>query len=76
MATTRFKQINAFINKANHAPHAAHLSWMQRFQERVGTLIVTELGVSQNTALVAAVQAEDEAYRTITRSPLSEQIAA
>jgi len=82
MATTRFKQINAFINKANHAPHAAHLSWMQRFQERVQTLIVTELGqdcpamiVSQNTALVAAVQAEDEAYRTITRSPLSDQIA-
>jgi hypothetical protein len=32
--------------------------------------------VSQNTALVAAVQAEDEAYRTINRSPLSEQIAA
>lgn len=82
MATTRFHQINAFINKANHAPHAAHLSWMQRFQERVGTLIVTELGqdcpamiISQNTALVAAVQAEDEAYRTITRSPLSDQIA-
>ena len=82
MATTRFKQINAFINKANHAPHAAHLSWMQRFQERVQTLIVTEMGedcpamiVSQNTALVAAVQAEDEAYRTITRSPLSDQIA-
>lgn len=82
MATTRFKQINAFINKANHAPHAAHLSWMQRFQERVQTLIVTALGqdcpamvVSQNTALVAAVQAEDEAYRTINRSPLSEQIA-
>ena len=82
MATTRFKQINAFINKASHAPHAAHLSWMQRFQERVGTLIVTALGedcpamvTSQNTALVAAVQAEDEAYRTITRSPLSEQIA-
>ncbi len=82
MATTRFHQINAFINKASHAPHAAHLSWMQRFQERVQTLIVTELGqdcpamiVSQNTALAAAVQAEDEAYRTITRSPLSEQIA-
>ena len=82
MATTRFHQINAFINKASHAPHAAHLSWMQRFQERVGTLIVTELGedcpamiTSQNTALVAAVQAEAEAYRTINRSPLSEQIA-
>ena len=82
MATTRFHQINAFINKASHAPHAAHLSWMQRFQERVRTLIVTELGedcpamvTSQNTALVAAVQAEDEAYRTITRSPLSDQIA-
>lgn len=82
MATTRFHQINAFINKASHAPHAAHLSWMQRFQERVQTLIVTELGqdcpamiVSQNTALVAAVQTEDEAYRTITRSPLSDQIA-
>ena len=82
MATTRFHQINAFVNKASHAPHAAHLSWMQRFQERVQTLIVTELGedcpamiISQNTALVAAVQAEDEAYRTITRSPLTEQIA-
>lgn len=82
MATTRFHQINAFINKASHAPHAAHLSWMQRFQERVQSLIVTELGqdcpamiTSQNTALVAAVQAEDEAYRTITRSPLTEQIA-
>ena len=83
MATTsRFKQINAFVARQKEAPHAAHLSWMQRFQERVGTLIVTELGedcpamiVSQNTALVAAVQAEDEAYRTITRSPLSEQIA-
>ena len=83
MATTsRFKQINAFVARQKEAPHAAHLSWMQRFQERVQTLIVTELGqdcpamiVSQNTALVAAVQAEDEAYRTITRSPLSEQIA-
>lgn len=80
--TTRFKQINAFASKFERVGHAAHLSWMQRFQERVGTLIVTELGqdcpamiVSQNTALVAAVQAEDEAYRTITRSPLSDQIA-
>lgn len=83
MATTsRFKQINAFVARQKEAPHAAHLSWMQRFQERVGTLIVTGLGqdcpamvISQNTALVAAVQAEDEAYRTINRSPLSEQIA-
>ena len=80
--TTRFKQINAFASKFERVGHAAHLSWMQRFQERVQTLIVTELGqdcpamiVSQNTALVAAVQAEDEAYRTITRSPLTEQIA-
>ena len=80
--TERFKQIEPFVGKMQRAPHAAHLSWMQRFQERVQTLIVTELGqdcpamiVSQNTALVAAVQAEDEAYRTITRSPLSEQIA-
>ena len=68
--TTRFKQINAFASKFERVGHAAHLSWMQRFQERVQTLIVTELGedcpamiVSQNTALVAAVQAEDEAYR-------------
>ena len=82
MATSRFKQINAFVARQKEAPHAAHLSWMQRFQERVQTLIVTELGqdcpamiISQNTALVAAVQAEDEAYRTITRSPLTEQIA-
>ena len=80
--TTRFKQINAFASKFERVGHAAHLSWMQRFQERVQSLIVTELGqdcpamiVSQNTALVAAVQAEDEAYRTITRSPLTEQIA-
>ena len=80
--TERFKQIEPFVGKMQRAPHAAHLSWMQRFQERVQTLIVTELGqdcpamiVSQNTALVAAVQAEDEAYRTITRSPLTEQIA-
>lgn len=80
--TERFKQIEPFVGKMQRAPHAAHLSWMQRFQERVGTLIVTELGedcpamiTSQNTALVAAVQAEDEAYRTITRSPLSDQIA-
>ena len=61
--TERFKQIEPFVGKMQRAPHAAHLSWMQR------TLIVTELGqdcpamiVSQNTALVAAVQAEDEAY--------------
>ena len=80
--TERFKQIEPFVGKQQRAPHAAHLSWMQRFQERVGTLIVTELGqdcpamiTSQNTALAAAVQAEDEAYRTITRSPLSDQIA-
>lgn len=80
--TERFKQIEPFVGKMQRAPHAAHLSWMQRFQERVQTLIVTELGedcpamvISQNTALVAAVQAEDEAYRTINRSPLSEQIA-
>ena len=80
--TERFKQIEPFVGKMQRAPHAAHLSWMQRFQERVGTLIVTELGqdcpamiISQNTARVAAVQAEDEAYRTITRSPLSDQIA-
>ena len=44
MATSRFKQINAFVARQKEAPHAAHLSWMQRFQERVGTLIVTELG--------------------------------
>ena len=80
--TERFKQIEPFVGKLQRAPHAAHLSWMQRVQERVQSLIVTELGqdcpamiVSQNTALVAAVQAEDEAYRTITRSPLTEQIA-
>lgn len=80
--TERFKQIEPFVGKMQRAPHAAHLSWMQRFQERVQTLIVTVLGedcpamiTSQNTALAAAVTAEDEAYRTITRSPLTEQIA-
>ena len=67
--TERFKQIEPFVGKMQRAPHAAHLSWMQRFH-------CPAMIVSQNTALVAAVQAEDEAYRTITRSPLSDQIAA
>ena len=39
--TTRFKQFNAFAAKFERVGLAAHLSWMQRFQERVGTLIVT-----------------------------------
>ncbi len=42
--TESFKQIEPFVGKMQRAPHAAHLSWMQRFQERVQTLIVTELG--------------------------------
>lgn len=82
MATTRFHQINAFINKASHAPNAAHLSWMQRFEERVRTLIATALGqecpimiIEQSTALAAAVTQEDECFRIITRSPLTEVIA-
>ena len=35
--TERFKQIEPFVGKMQRAPHAAHLSWMQRFQERVAT---------------------------------------
>jgi hypothetical protein len=28
--TERFKQIEPFVGKMQRAPHAAHLSWMQR----------------------------------------------
>ena len=83
MATIeKFKQINAFINRASKAPNAGHLSWMKKFKERMQTLIVTSLGqdcpamVSDvYTRLSAAVQTEDDCYRIITRSPLTEQIA-
>ncbi len=82
MATTRFHQINAFINKASHAPHAAHLSWMQRFVERINTNIIVTMAedcpamiTAAYQALAAAVAQEDAAYRIITRSPLTELIA-
>ena len=83
MATTnRFKQINPFIGRVKEQANAAHLSWMQRFEERVRTLIVTALGqecpgmiIEQSTALAAAVTQEDECFRIITRSPLTEVIA-
>ena len=83
MATIeKFKQINAFINRASKAPNAGHLSWMKKFKERMQTLIVTTLGqdcpamVSDvYTRLSAAVVTEDDCYRIITRSPLTEQIA-
>ena len=82
MATIdKFKQINAFVNRASKAPNAAHLSWMQRFTERFQTLIVTALGQdcpgmveTAYTDLAAAVQVEDDCYRIINRSALTEQI--
>ena len=83
MATIeKFKQINAFINRAQRAPNAGHLSWMKKFKERMQTLIVTTLGqdcpamVSDvYTRLAAAVVTEDDCFRIITRSALTEQIA-
>ena len=82
MATTdKFKQINSFVYRAERAPNSLHLKWMQHFTDRVSTLIVTELGqdcpqkiVDARDDLAAAVQVEDDCYRIITRSALTEQI--
>ena len=82
MATTdKFKQINSFAYRAERAPNSLHLKWMQHFTDRVSTLIVTELGqdcpqkiVDARDDLAAAVQVEDDCYRIITRSALTEQI--
>ena len=80
--TTRFKQINAFVARQKEAPHAAHLSWMQRFVERINTNIIVTMAedcpamiTEAYQALAAAVAQEDAAYRIITRSPLTEAIA-
>ncbi len=80
--TTRFKQINAFVARQKEAPHAAHLSWMQRFVERINTNIIVTMAedcpamiTAAYQALAAAVAQEDAAYRIITRSPLTEAIA-
>ncbi len=79
--SSKFTQINPFVNRLSHATNAAHLSWMERFTDRVNTLIVTVLGqdcpalISQSyTALAAALQYEDDCYKIITRSELSDQI--
>ena len=82
MATIeKFKQINAFVNRASKAPNAGHLSWVQRFGDRFNTLIVTALGqecpgmvTDVYTRFAAAVVNEDNCYRIITRSALTEQI--
>ena len=80
--TTRFKQINAFVARQKEAPHAAHLSWMQRFVERINSNIIVTMAedcpamiTAAYQALAAAVAQEDAAYRIINRSPLTEQIA-
>ena len=80
--TEKFKQIEPFVGKMQRAPHAAHLSWMQRFVERINTNIIVTMAedcpamiTAAYQALAAAVAQEDAAYRTITRSPLTEQIA-
>jgi len=82
MATTdRFKQIGPFISRVERVSNAAHLSWMKKFTDRVGTLIVTEQGVDcpamirhAHEDLAAAVQVEDDCFRIVTRSALTEQI--
>ena len=80
--TTRFKQINAFASKFERVGHAAHLSWMQRFVERINSNIIVTMAedcpamiTAAYQALAAAVAQEDAAYRIITRSPLTEAIA-
>ena len=82
MATTdRFKQIGPFISRVERVSNAAHLSWMKKFTDRVGTLIVTEQGQDcpakirqAHEDLAAAVQVEDDCFRIVTRSALTEQI--
>ena len=82
MATTdRFKQIGPFISRAERVSNAAHLSWMKKFTDRIGTLIVTEQGAEcpamirhAHEDLAAAVQVEDDCFRIVTRSALTEQI--
>ena len=82
MATTdRFKQIGPFISRVERVSNAAHLSWMKKFTDRVGTLIVTEQGADcppkirhAHEDLAAAVQVEDDCFRIVTRSALTEQI--
>ena len=69
MAT--FKQINPFIGKVMNQKHIRHLSWMKRFDSRVGAC-VTELGQDVAVkvrhayeALHAAVEHEDQVYLVI-----------
>ena len=80
--TTRFKQINAFASKFERVGHAAHLSWMQRFVERIDSNIIVTMAedcpamiTEAYEDLAAAVQVEDDCFRIVTRSPLTEQIA-
>lgn len=83
MATTnKFKQINPFIARVKEQANAAHLSWMQRFVERINSNIIVTMAedcpamiTAAYQALAAAVAQEDAAYRIINRSPLTEQIA-
>ena len=82
MATsTKFHQINQFVSRVERATNAAHLSWMQRFADRINTLIIVPLDTdcpamiqTAYTALAAAVTNEDNCYKIITRSELTDQI--
>lgn len=78
MAT--FKQINPFIGKVMNQKHIRHLSWMKRFDSRVGAC-VTELGLDVAVkvrhayeALHAAVEHEDQMYLVIQESALTATI--
>ena len=79
--TTKLHQINQFVSRVERATNAAHLSWMQRFADRINTLIIVPLDTdcpamiqTAYTALAAAVTNEDNCYKIITRSELTDQI--
>ena len=46
--TTKFHQINQFVSRVERATNAAHLSWMQRFADRINTLIIVPLDTDGN----------------------------
>lgn len=82
MANYNFKQIGPFINRASKQSNALHLNWMKQFTGRINSLIVEPLETDcppmiaqEYDALAAAVVVEDDCYKIITRSTLTEQIA-
>ena len=78
-----FSQISPFIGKYINQNNTRHLSWIQQFGSRLQSEIVTPLGAAVPQLLSTAItqyqtasNREDECYLIITKSELTEQIAA